>query len=722
MLIADDSMPAVVSIVAPPGYGKTMLLTDWAAGARRDIAWLTLDDFDNAPSVFLTYVAAALDRVQPVDPSLGRALRVSGTRILASAVPRLASELHRWSRPGALVLDDVHRLTDRTCLDALGALLEHLPRGFQVVLASRTMPDLPFGRLRAHRRLLEIGRSQLAFNAEEAQSLAAGVGYRMPLEQAQALADRSEGWAAAIFLATLGRTRDAAAEAGTLEVSGRDGYIAEYLRSELRPVLDDRDVEVLTRTSILEVVKPGLAEHVSGQLDANERLRRLSRANLLIAEVAGTPGSFRCHHLLRDHLQAELGLHEPGAEAGLHRRAAAWYEEHGQSALAIEHALAGGDTELAARMVEATTLQTYLLGQGDRLGRWFAAFGEPVFVQRPTLAFGAALIYALNGDPEAAERMADIVDRSTFDGVPANGAASFDSARAMLRATMVRHGPDDAFANASAAVAAEVPGSPWRTLTLELLAQAHIMRGDVAAADEVLADAVAAAPPDGAYAFYALGLSAALAIARADWRAAEQSARESHARLDRMASEGVSAMLVHAVTARVAFHHGDVARGRQELVHAQLLRPLVSHALPPTVVLGLLEVARAYLATADPAGAGAAVAEAERVLRQRPDLGAFAAQLADVRRRVHESAHAMVGPSTLTPAELRLLPLLSTYLLFQDIADRLGVSRHTVKTQAVSIYAKLGASSRSDAVERAIEFGLLEPFPGLRLTAREQDT
>jgi LuxR family transcriptional regulator, maltose regulon positive regulatory protein len=95
--------------------------------------------------------------------------------------------------------------------------------------------------------------------------------------------------------------------------------------------------------------------------------------------------------------------------------------------------------------------------------------------------------------------------------------------------------------------------------------------------------------------------------------------------------------------------------------------------------------------------------------------------MADMRRRVHESGHTLVGPSTLTPAELRLLPLLSTHLIFQDIADRLGVSRHTVKTQVVSIYGKLGASSRGEAVDRAIELGLLEPFPGLRLTARQRD-
>ncbi len=147
-------------------------------------------------------------------------------------------------------------------------------------------------------------------------------------------------------------------------------------------------------------------------------------------------------------------------------------------------------------------------------------------------------------------------------------------------------------------------------------------------------------------------------------------------RIDRLGgAEGASAMLVHAVAARVAIHHGDAGRGREELVHAQLLQPLVSWALPAVVVLGLLEVARAYLAIADPAGAGTAIAQAERVLRRRPDLGVLPAQVADVRRRVHESAHALVGPTTLTPAELRLLPMLSTHLMFQDIGLRLTAPR-----------------------------------------------
>jgi LuxR family transcriptional regulator, maltose regulon positive regulatory protein len=722
-LLSSASPPAVVAVIAPPGYGKTMLLSDWASRDSRDVAWLTLDDFDNTPSVLLTYIAAALDRVEPVDPSITRSLRAPDTRILASAVPRLASELHRWGRPGVLVLDDAHRLVDPRCLDAVGALIEHLPPGFRVVLAGRTAPDLAFARLRASRLLLEIGRDELAFDTRETEALVAGIGQRITAEEAQVLTERTEGWAAATYLAALGQHRGDPQPVGLSEVSGREGYIAEYLRSELRPSLDDLDVALLTRTSVLDVIEPGLAEHVSGLPDAAERLRRLAHANLLISEFAGggAEEAFRFHHLFRDHLEGELERREPDAASTLHRRAATWYADAGRSELAVEHALAGGDIETAARLVEATTLRTYLLGHGDRLGRWFDAFDDAVFRARPTLAFGAALVHGLSGRPEAAERMADIVEHSPSDGVPSNGVASYESAQAILRAAMVRHGSQDAFASASAAVAAERPDSPWRTLTLELLAQAHLMRGDPSAADAVLSDAIAAAPVGGSYAFYALALRASLAIARHDWDAAVDYTGESHDRFARMHFEAVaSSVLVHAVSARVAIHLGDAARGREELVGAQLARPLASHALPATTIIALLEVARAYLAVGDPAGAGDAVAEAERILRHRHDLGVLGEQLAEVRQRTRGSAQALAGPSTLTPAELRLLPMLSTHLMFQDIAERFGVSRHTIKAQVVSIYGKLGASSRGEAVDMAIELGLLEPFPGLRLTGRPE--
>ena len=717
-LLSAEPAPAVAMIIAPPGYGKTVLLADWAAGRQQDVAWLTLDEFDNEPSVLLTYLAAAIDRVEPIDPSIGGALTAQGTRILAAAVPRLASELHRWRRPGVLVLDDLHRLEDRTCLDALASLLEHLPPGVRVVMASRTPPDLPVGRLRASRALLEIGRDDLAFDAPEAEALVAAAGLRVSREQARALSEQTEGWAAAIYLAALSHKRDATHPVGAGVVSGRDGYVAEYLRSVLGPLRDDRDVGVLTRTSILDVLEPGLAEAVSALSDATARLRRLAHANLLIGELPGLQPSFRYHHLLRDYLRADLERREPGIRPELHRRASAWYLEAGQPELAIEHAIASGDIDAAAVLVEAATLQTYLLGHGDRLTRWFRAFDDAAFTRRPTLAVGAGMVFALSGRPDEADRMADIVERSAFDGAPANGAASFESARSMLRAIMVRRGAADAYQNAAAAVAEESAGSPWRTLALEALAQAHVMLGDAAAADAALAEAVDA----GSYAFFALALRASLAMGRGDWERAAEWARESHHRIERGQLGAVaSTALVHAVAARVAIHHGDLAHGREELVHAQLVRPIASHALPATDVLALLEVARAYLAIADPAGAGSAVAAAERILRRRPDVGVLARQLVELRERVHGASETLPLPSTLTPAELRVLPMLSTHLMFEEIADRLHVSKHTVKAQVVSIYGKLDASSRGEAVERAIEIGLLEPFSGLRLARRPRE-
>ncbi len=718
-LLLAEPRPSTVVIVAPPGYGKTVLLADWAARETRDVAWLTLGEYDNEPSVLLTYLAAAIDRIGPIDPGIAAALATPGSRILGTAVPRLATELHRRRRPAVLMLDDVHRLTDRTCLDVLAALLELLPPGFQVAMAARTSPELPLARLRANRHLLEIGRADLAFDAGETKTLAAHAGHRLGDDQAQALAERTEGWAAAIYLAALARGRGGRGGAVAVEASGREGFIADYLRSELQSTVDDEDVTLLTRTSILGEVEPELAKAVADVPEAQERLSKLARENLLIGELAGPETSYRYHNLLRDYLQAELDRREPGTRPELHGRAAAWYAQCGRPELAIEHAISSGDPDAAAQLVEAATLSTYRQGHSDRLQRWLAAFDDRAFERRPCLAVGAALVLALSGRPEIAEHLAEIVERSEFSSTPANGSASFESSRAILRAAMVRNGPDDAIASAVYAVEAEGPASPWWTIACEALALGHIMRGDATEAESVLADGVAAAQRGASHTFFAIALRASLAMARHDWEAAARHARESHDRFGQMQFDAVaSSVLVHAVAARVAIHLGDLQRGRVELVHAQLVRPLASHALPSAAVVALMEVARAYLAIADPAGASSAVSEAERILQRRPDLGVLGEQVADLRRRSRGSAQALPGPSTLTPAELRVLPLLSTHLLFEEIGARLHVSRHTVKTQTASIYSKLGVSSRSGAVDRAIEIGLLEPFPGLRLTAR----
>jgi LuxR family maltose regulon positive regulatory protein len=165
--------------------------------------------------------------------------------------------------------------------------------------------------------------------------------------------------------------------------------------------------------------------------------------------------------------------------------------------------------------------------------------------------------------------------------------------------------------------------------------------------------------------------------------------------------------------ARISIHLGDQVRGREGLVRAQLVRPLANHSAPWFSVDALLELCRAYLALSDPAGAQQTLREAERIIRRRPALGTLTSDLVTARKLLESSSTTLAGSSTITTAELRVLPLLPTYLSFQEIADRLMISRNTVKTHAMSIYGKLWATSRGEAVERAIEIGLLEAYPAL---------
>jgi LuxR family maltose regulon positive regulatory protein len=240
---------------------------------------------------------------------------------------------------------------------------------------------------------------------------------------------------------------------------------------------------------------------------------------------------------------------------------------------------------------------------------------------------------------------------------------------------------------------------------------ARLMLGDVDGADESLAASAAAAKT--AASAVALAKRASIAIARGDWNAAEQHARESRDIVTAAHHEEIAVSLaIHAVGARIAIHRGELALAREELVRAQVVRSMASHGMPAFSVDALLELARAYLAMSDSAGAQVVLREAEQIVRRRPALGTLTEDLLELRRRLGDAAATLAGSSTLTTAEMRLLSFLPTYLSFQDIADRLFISRNTVKTHAMSIYGKLQASSRGEAVERAVELGLLEPFPG----------
>jgi LuxR family maltose regulon positive regulatory protein len=712
--LLDGRGPRVVAVIAPPGYGKTTLLAQWAAREPRPVAWLTLDDLDNDPAVLLSYVATAFDRIGKVDDAICAAIAAPHGRILAVAVPRLLVELARWDRPAALVLDDAHRLVDRTVLDVVASLLDHLPPGFRVAIAARTEPELPFARLRAAGDLLEIGTGQLALTDEEAAAVVAADHHPLRPEDVRTVRAMTEGWAAGIHLAALalGRGEDGAAGLDTL--SGRDRYIAAYLRSEFQRSLEPEDVVVLTRTAILETVTPPMAEAVAGVEGAWARLAAVARRNLLVQDVGAADPALRYHNLLRDFLLGELDEREPGARPELHRRAAAAYARAHELERAVEHAFASGDLDAAAAHVAAALLPTFFGGHPMTVDRWILRLDDASFLRHPQLAVLAAWIHLLNGRADAADRMADIAERSTLGGPTGDGAASFESQRAMLQAMMTRRGPVDAMAKARVAAEAEGQGSPWQGTALGVLGGAHRMLGQPREAEVAFAAGAAAGN------MVSAAFAAALAFERGDWEAASGMSARARAMMGAARfDELLQSIVVYAIDARVAIHRGDPARAREDLVKAQRVRPLASQAAPWLVVDALLHLARAYLALGDPSGAHVVLREAEAIVRRRPGLGVLTTELLALRRQVADARGTLVGFSTLTTAELRLLPLLPTYLSFQEIADRLGVSRNTVKTQAMSIYGKLQASSRGEAVERAVELGLLEPYPGLEPVRRQ---
>jgi LuxR family maltose regulon positive regulatory protein len=273
------------------------------------------------------------------------------------------------------------------------------------------------------------------------------------------------------------------------------------------------------------------------------------------------------------------------------------------------------------------------------------------------------------------------------------------------------------------AVALERPGSPWRPIALMSLGAVRRLLGDEQQAARALSEA-ALGDDHGAWAtaMTASAILAGLRIREGDWDAAERLISRAHELLTDHSYEGLlTTLIVHAVSARIAIQRGDLDEARTQLVRAQIVRPLASHATPWLSVDALLELSRSYLALADTAGAQMCVREAEQIVRRRPALGTLSEELVAVRRQLLDASATLVGSSTLTAAELRVLPLLPTYLSFQEIAERLMISRNTVKSHAMSIYGKLWATSRGEAVERAVEIGLLEPYPALARRPAAED-
>ncbi len=697
----------VITIVAPPGYGKTTLLAQWAERVWPRVAWVSCDDADNDPVVLLSALAVALDRIEPIDPSVFWVLTSSGAGI--TVVPRFVSAIASMRPPVTVVLDHTEAVTNKGCLNTIAELALHLPLGWQFALASRTKVPLPTARLRAQGGIVEVGTEDLAMSPEEASSLLESAGVKPGAASASELLQRTEGWPTGLYIAALAiRAGQRQSEAG-FTFTGDDRFMGDYLRSELLDRVSDGEVSFLTRTAVLDRMCGSLCDAILGATESGRVLEQMESRNLLVVPLDRRREWYRYHHLFRELLQAELRRREPDLVRDLHFRAAAWYEANAMPEAAIEHAQAAGDNDRVARLVLELAQPVWAGGRVETVLRWMEWLKDATSAEHyGAIAVHGSLIFALLGQPSTAERWAAAAERVSSTGTLPDG-STMEATLAYLRAILSRDGVDEMRRDARIAWEGLSPASPYRATMLHTEGISYLVQGDHDRADPILAHAFDVATGANALPLAALILAERCVVAahRDRWTEVATLAQRAVALVEAGRFEDYwTSALVYAWAARAALHRGDIPRAQHCVGRAARLRPLLTYALPIVSVQALLELARSYIALADPGGAVAVLGQAHDILQQRPDLGVLPRQAEELQSRLAKITAVADGASSLTAAELRLLPLLPTHLSFREIGERLYLSTNTVKTQAYSVYRKLGVSSRSEAVTRTRQLGL----------------
>ncbi|TFD28366.1 LuxR C-terminal-related transcriptional regulator [Cryobacterium cryoconiti] len=420
-------------ISAPAGFGKTTLLTEWIADAqRRDpllrVGWLSLDESDNDPSRFLTYLTNALQRA---DPAIGAGAAVLTLPVTSfePALTGLINDVAQRPQTIILVLDDLQVIEAPEVRDALVFLLEHLPQNLHVAVASRSDPLLPVARLRAGDELTELRAADLRFTADEAAAfLTEMVDLQLSADDIAALESRTEGWIAGLQLAALSMRERSDVSGFIHGFTGSNRFVIDYLAEEVLQRQPEQVRAFLLRTSILDRLTGPLCDAVTGEAGSSEMLASLERENLFVIALDDRRHWYRYHHLFADVLRARLRADKPDRVAELHRLASAWHEQNDLPEEAITHALAAGDSERAATVIEATVPSVRQSRQDATLLGWLKLLPDDVIRRRPVLGVYCAWSAFVSGDVEAVEPRLSDAERALAarndDGEPTHRSAA----------------------------------------------------------------------------------------------------------------------------------------------------------------------------------------------------------------------------------------------------------------------------------------------------------
>ena len=374
-------------VSAPAGFGKTTLAVDCVSASGRAVAWVSLDESDSDTARFLTYLVAAIQTVVPdVGGAVRTALESPQPPPMETLLTLLLNDLAALEKDLILVLDDYH-LVDSTEVDkALEFLLQHLPPQQHLMLLTREDPQLPLARLRASGYMQEIRAAELRFTPEEAADF---LNHTMKLsvttEAVAMLESRTEGWIAGLQMAALSLKGDIDQDAFIRDFAGTHRFVLDYLVEEVLQQCDPQTRVFLLRSSILERMNASLCDSVTGLPDSAERLRVLEQENLFLIPLDAQRGWYRYHHLFGEVLRVRLEMQGDEALSELHMQACHWFENHDLVKDAIRHALAAGNPQYAAQLVELDWPQRRLQEPEQVMLDWMQVLPESVILQRPVL-------------------------------------------------------------------------------------------------------------------------------------------------------------------------------------------------------------------------------------------------------------------------------------------------------------------------------------------------
>jgi LuxR family maltose regulon positive regulatory protein len=695
-------------VAAPAGYGKTTLLGTWleAEETDRPVAWLSLDEGDNDPVVLWSHVLAALQGVCPaLDVSSAPGV-LGPTRLLNTLLPELLNELTTVS-DAALILDDFHRLTSGPARDTLAWFIDRVPSTFQLVLATRSEPALPLGSLRAHGALLEVRAGDLGFTPDEARTL---LNERLELDLEERDVDdlvaRTEGWPAGLYLAALSLQGVDDRHAFLTRFGGKSRHVVDFLVDEVLEAHDPATQALMLRCSVLERLCGPLCDAMLAQEGSGSLLQALARTNLFLLPLDDRGEWYRFHHLFAQLLRVELERREPGLIATLHRRAFAWHRANGSVEAAIEHALQAGVAAEAGELIAAAWISYVNAGRHATVLAWLERLPRSLIRVDPHLLLVQAWVLTLcarREDAAAAIAAAEQLDRLET-GPLRDGFSSLEASLATLRGAVPWGDTGSGLENALRAADLEGPQSRWRPVVCYAVGFNLYYTGAFEEADRWLTEATELAPLREQWRV------AATAVAYRSFVEGERGRPDQQALYAEQAVqlarehglEDVDGEVFVALGASLAAR-GQLAEGLALLERGLASLRIGGHPLP--IANALVHRAAVIRAMGGREDTAAAIEEARAAVAACPDVWILEQRLAVLERPTRPPRPD--GERALSERELTILRLLTGRLSERDIGRELYLSHNTIHSHTRSIYRKLGASSRSEALEQARALGLL---------------